>query len=115
MLNLRDYQHGSLDALRAGFAQGKRAQILYAPTGAGKTEMAIALLDATKKKSNRAAMLLDRIILCDQTSQRLDHAAHRLRVTAHDFGVRADTLVAYVVYGLAGLGTLLTLIYLLRI
>ncbi|MCB1825740.1 MAG: fumarate reductase subunit D [Candidatus Competibacteraceae bacterium] len=43
------------------------------------------------------------------------HAAHRLRVTVHDFGVRADTLVAYVVYGLAGLGTLLTIIYLLRI
>ena len=72
MLNLREYQHGSLDALRQGFAAGKRAQILYAPTGAGKTEMAIALLDATKKKNNRAAMLLDRIILCNQTSQRLE-------------------------------------------
>ncbi len=72
MLNLRDYQHGSLDALRNGFAVGKRAQILYAPTGAGKTEMAIALLDATKRKNNKAAMLLDRIILCDQTSQRLE-------------------------------------------
>jgi superfamily II DNA or RNA helicase len=46
--------------------------MLYAPTGAGKTEMAIALLDATHKKGNRAAMILDRIILCDQTSQRLE-------------------------------------------
>ena len=46
--------------------------ILYAPTGAGKTEMAIALLEATKVKGNKAAMLLDRIILCDQTSQRLE-------------------------------------------
>jgi fumarate reductase subunit D len=43
------------------------------------------------------------------------HAAHRLRVTVHDFGVRADKQVAIVVYSLAGLGTLLTLIYLLRI
>ena len=34
--------------------------------------MAIALLDATKRKNNKAAMLLDRIILCDQTSQRLE-------------------------------------------
>ena len=49
-----------------------RSQILYAPTGAGKTEIAIALLNATKIKGNRAAMLLDRIILCDQTSQRLE-------------------------------------------
>lgn len=43
------------------------------------------------------------------------HAAHRLRVTLHDFGVRADTVVAYAVYGIAGLGTLMTLVYLLRI
>ena len=58
-------------ALREGFAKGKRAQILYAPTGAGKTEMAIALMAATKTKGNKAAMLLDRIVLCDQTSRRL--------------------------------------------
>jgi superfamily II DNA or RNA helicase len=34
--------------------------------------MAIALLEATKEKGNKAAMVLDRIILCDQTSQRLE-------------------------------------------
>lgn len=70
-LNLRDYQSASLDALRQGFADGVQSQVLYAPTGAGKTEMAIALLEATKKKGNKAAMILDRIVLCDQTSQRL--------------------------------------------
>jgi superfamily II DNA or RNA helicase len=72
MLNLREYQSASLDALRNGFAAGYKAQILYAPTGAGKTEMAIALLDATNRKGNKSAMVLDRIILCDQTSQRLE-------------------------------------------
>jgi superfamily II DNA or RNA helicase len=71
-LQLREYQLGSLEALRSGFASGYRSQMLYAPTGAGKTEMAIALLDATQKKGNRAAMILDRIILCDQTSKRLE-------------------------------------------
>lgn len=71
-LELREYQSSSLDGLRKGFAAGYKAQMLYAPTGAGKTEMAIALLDATNKKGNRAAMILDRIILCDQTSQRLE-------------------------------------------
>lgn len=71
-LNLRPYQAQTLDALRQGFMSGHRSQILYAPTGAGKTEMAIALLEATKTKGNKAAMLLDRIILCDQTSQRLE-------------------------------------------
>ena len=71
-LELRPYQSATLEALRKGFLAGLRRQILYAPTGAGKTEMAIALLEATKEKGNRAAMILDRIILCDQTSQRLD-------------------------------------------
>lgn len=72
MLKLREYQQDILDKLRNGFSVGYNRQILYAPTGAGKTEMAIALLDATKKKLNRGAMILDRIILCDQTSRRLD-------------------------------------------
>jgi len=71
-LELRPYQANTLDALRKGFASGLRRQILYAPTGAGKTEMAIALLEATKKKGNKGAMIVDRIILCDQTSLRLD-------------------------------------------
>lgn len=71
-LKLREYQEKTLDALRQGFADGHRAQILYSPTGGGKTEMAIALLEATMKKGNRSAMILDRIILTDQTSQRLE-------------------------------------------
>lgn len=71
-LQLREYQSKILDNLRQGFAKGKRAQILYAPTGAGKTEMAISLLAATKDKGNRAAMIMDRIVLCDQTSKRLE-------------------------------------------
>jgi superfamily II DNA or RNA helicase len=70
-LTLRNYQIDCLQSLRDGFAAGKRAQMLYLPTGGGKTECAIALLEATKDKGNRAAMILDRIILCDQTSQRL--------------------------------------------
>jgi len=72
MLNLRPYQEKTLDELRKGFASGKRSQILYAPTGAGKTEMAIALMAATKAKGNKTAMLLDRVVLCDQTSGRLE-------------------------------------------
>ena len=43
------------------------------------------------------------------------HAAHRLRSCAHDFGIRADDAVALVLYGLAGIATLLTIIALLRI
>ena len=43
------------------------------------------------------------------------HAAHRLRVVAHDFGIRADGVVAIVVSGLAAIGTLATIIALLGI
>jgi len=71
-LKLRPYQDKILDALRQGFASGKRSQILYLPTGGGKTECAIHLLNATKLKGNKSAMLLDRIVLCDQTSQRME-------------------------------------------
>jgi DNA repair protein RadD len=71
-LQLRSYQEDALSLLRKGFADGARAQILVAPTGAGKTEMAIALMRAVKEKGNKAAMLLDRIVLCNQTSGRLE-------------------------------------------
>ncbi len=71
-LQLRDYQSGAIDLLRDGFKAGHRSQILYLATGGGKTECAIALLEAARKKGTKAAMLLDRIVLCDQTSQRLD-------------------------------------------
>lgn len=43
------------------------------------------------------------------------HAAHRLRVTLHDFGLRQDPIVAIVVYVVAAAGTALSLLYLLRI
>ena len=43
------------------------------------------------------------------------HAAHRLRVVAHDFGIRKDALIANVVYTIATIGTVLTAFYLLNI
>jgi fumarate reductase subunit D len=43
------------------------------------------------------------------------HAAHRLRVTLYDFGLRQDSVVALVVYATAALGTVLSVLYLLRI
>ena len=43
------------------------------------------------------------------------HAAHRLRVVFHDFGVRKDKAVAYAVYLAATIGTVMTAFYLYRI
>lgn len=42
-------------------------------------------------------------------------AAHRLRITCYDLGVRADTLVATVVYAVALAGTGAAVLYLSRI
>jgi fumarate reductase subunit D len=43
------------------------------------------------------------------------HAAHRMRITAHDLGVRNDTIVMLVCYGIAAAGTLLMLFALFNI
>jgi fumarate reductase subunit D len=42
-------------------------------------------------------------------------AMHRLRITCHDFGLRADGLVAAVVYFVASAGTVAAALVLLRI
>jgi len=72
MLQLRDHQLDVIEKLRQGFKDGHRSQLLYAPTGYGKTELAIYLMKATAEKGKRCAMIMDRIVLVDQTSERLD-------------------------------------------
>lgn len=71
-LELYPYQSAILDKLRDGFMAGHRSQMVYCSTGGGKTEMAISLMEAAAQKYNRSAMILDRVILCNQTSERLD-------------------------------------------
>lgn len=84
-LQLFDYQEAILGKLRGGFIDGHRSQMLVAPTGAGKTEMAMELLEAAANKGNRAAMVLDRVVLCNQTSERLDRygIAHGVLQAGH--------------------------------
>lgn len=71
MLQLRPHQTATMDNLRQGFAMGHRAQMLYAPCGAGKTEIAVSMMDGSAKKNRRSAMLVDLKLLCAQTSARL--------------------------------------------
>ena len=72
MLELRTHQQEVVDKLREGFKEGHRCQLLYAPTGFGKTEVAMAIMKAVADKFKKCAMVLDRIVLVDQTSRRLD-------------------------------------------
>jgi fumarate reductase subunit D len=62
-----------------------------------------------------AAHWLGKLIIFGVIFLSLWHAAHRLRITLHDFGIRADGLVATAVYVLAAIGTVLCILYLLRI
>lgn len=69
-IELRPYQADAVERLRAGIRQGCRRQILVAPTGAGKTEMAMNIIQESQRKGATAWFIVDRINLIDQTSDR---------------------------------------------
>lgn len=76
MIELRDYQLASIEGLRQGIREGRRSQVLCIPTGGGKTVVASYLLREAHAKGSRAAMVVDRIALAQQTSRML----HRYEV-----------------------------------
>ena len=71
MLSLRPHQLEVVEKLNEGFANGHTRQLLYAPTGFGKTEVAMAIMKAVSQTYKKTAMVLDRIVLVNQTSARL--------------------------------------------
>jgi DNA repair protein RadD len=71
MLQLREHQLEVVQKINEGFANGHTRQLLYAPTGFGKTEVATAIMKAVSENYERTAMVLDRIVLVNQTSLRL--------------------------------------------
>jgi fumarate reductase subunit D len=62
-----------------------------------------------------AASWPGKVILFGVVFFSLWHAAHRMRVIFHDFGVRADSFIATALYLLATLGTVLAAAYLWNI
>lgn len=71
MLELRDHQVSAIQKLEEGFAAGHNRQLLYGPTGVGKTECAIAIMREYAQRYQRSAMVMDRVVLVEQTSLRL--------------------------------------------
>ena len=69
-LELRPYQVDSIQGLRSALRQGYRRIILCAPTGSGKTEMAIQLVQEAQAKGSRVTFVVDGIPLVKQTSDR---------------------------------------------
>ena len=68
---LRDYQMTAVEALRAGLRDGHKRQILYLPTGAGKTVTSAWFIHSAKEKGRSALFVVDRLALVDQTSKTL--------------------------------------------
>ena len=71
-MELRDYQLGMLDAVRAEMRAGKRRVVLGAATGSGKTACAAEIIRSANVKGNRCLFLADRRALIRQTLDRLD-------------------------------------------
>jgi len=71
-LSLYPHQKVLLRNLREGFNTGHQAQMLYGPCGAGKTEIAAAMMKAVASRGLRATMVVDLTLLCHQTSARLE-------------------------------------------
>lgn len=76
-LALRPYQVEAVEALRGGLRRKVRRQLLYSPTGSGKTEMAMEVIRAAVAKDKRVIFLCNRIHLVSQASRRLDAAGIR--------------------------------------
>lgn len=88
-MELRPYQGVSIEALRAGIRAGARRQVLASPTGSGKTEMGIKLIQDATKKGRRVWFICDRVALIDQTSDRfagygIDHGVIQAKNPLYD-------------------------------
>jgi DNA repair protein RadD len=64
---LRPYQLEALDSIRDSLRGGVRRLMVQAATGAGKTKLAAAMVDAALSKGNRMAFVVPAIALVDQT------------------------------------------------
>lgn len=103
------------------FAAGGTIAAFFTPVMIFVTTLAVPLgiMNPEVLAYDRVHALLDngfwKLVMFAFISLSLWHAAHRLRVVAHDFGMRSDGSVATVVYLVAGAGTLAAAVYLLQI
>lgn len=72
VIRLREYQEEGLEALRDRLGRGVRKIVFVAPTGAGKTTVAGAMIDGARRKGKKCIFLAHRTELIEQCSARLD-------------------------------------------
>lgn len=68
----RPFQVSAREALRNGFVEGHRCQMVMSPTGSGKTILAMFLINEALMRGKRAIFVADRRTLINQTSQVAD-------------------------------------------
>lgn len=66
---LRPHQTRALAMLRQSLGRGYRRPMLQAPTGAGKTILAAAIVEGALSKGNRVTFVVPALSLIDQTVQ----------------------------------------------
>ena len=73
-----------------------RRQVLCAPTGSGKTEIAMSIIEEAADKGNRILFIVDRQNLVRQTSERFFNAGlrHGVAMGAETFGRQEPIQVA---------------------
>lgn len=72
-IELRPHQSEAIMSLRDGYREGKKRQVLSAPTGSGKTIMTSYLIDSARQRGEGSIIfLVDRVALVNQSSRVLD-------------------------------------------
>lgn len=69
---LRPHQSHAIGLLRNSFGTGHKRPMLQAPTGAGKTLIAVDIIKSALDKGKHVLFVVDRIQLIDQTSEVFD-------------------------------------------
>ena len=64
---LRDYQEAAISKLRESIRAGHKRPVMAAPTGAGKTAMAAAIVRSAREKGNPCIFTVPALSLIDQT------------------------------------------------
>lgn len=72
VLELRPYQLAAIERIRELIREGRKNIILCAPTGSGKTVLGSHLINEADRKLKRAAFVVDRTTLINQTSETFD-------------------------------------------
>lgn len=72
MIQLRPHQSLSIESLRESIRIGHDKVILSAPTGFGKSVVALAMIDAAERKGSKTLFVCDRRVLVDQFSAHLE-------------------------------------------